>query len=301
MSSWFGKASFDLREYHATLGWGSAELPGFELEQPPLLRLQPVYADAKMGADKPPDSGLGISQIAAWALGAIIFLAALGALYEVGKGIQHPLLLPAAAVVLSVLYAFVRYSPKWAGPILAVRRERARRLAEYPLRVEEVRTLKGDKHQLEERVKALEQGIGRTWRAGLREGQAEFIGAYLSREVKAMPSVVAVAMSGQKIQLTCQINGNQKIEVSTRFVLVAISGQLLGALTVTSVSANGQTLTAEVIQETNVAFWDHIRNRADHDFTAPQNVSIQRYLAPTVPQEAPVTGQGDQRIEEGTK
>jgi hypothetical protein len=239
-----------------------------------------------MGADKPPDSGPGISQIAAWTLGAIVFLAALAALYEVGKGIHHPLLLPAAAVVLALFYALVRYSPRWAGPILAARRERARRLGNYALLVEEVRLLKEDKQRLEQREKALEQGATRRYVEGLREGRAQFVGAYLAQGVKEMPTIVSVAMADGRVQLTCQPAGTDPIELNARFFLVVTgSHQPLGAVSVTKPSKDGQTFVVEAAEETDAPFWTHLKQRADHDFAAPPGVSMERYLIMPLPEE----------------
>jgi hypothetical protein len=232
-----------------------------------------------MGADEPAASGPGIGQIAAWALGAIIFLAALGALYEVGKGIQHPILLPAGAVVLSILYALLRYSPRWVGPILAERRQRALRLAEYPLRVEEVRTLK-------EHVKTLEQGIARSYRDGLQEGRAQFVGAFLAQEVKEMPTILSVALANGRVQLTCQPTGIDPVELNTRFFLVVKGNhQPLGAVAVTTPSKDGQTFVVEAVEESDTPFWTHLKQRADHNFEAPPGVIMERYLILPLPEE----------------
>ena len=217
-----------------------------------------------------------------WALGLVV---AASTLYEVGKVSHQPLLLP-GGVAVAVLLALLRYSLRWVPPIIAWRRERARMLAEYPDLVAGIETLKTEKAELDDRLKILGKAIGRSYRSGLREGHAQFIGAYNSREINPLPTITSVALNGEKLQLTCQVKGNQKIWPGTRFSVIQIgTGQLCGVIGVIGVSEGGQTFTAEVIDEAMPAFWTHIKERADHDFSPPQLVTIQRYVVPPVPAE----------------
>jgi hypothetical protein len=233
-----------------------------------------------------------IVQIATYSLAAVLFLGALAAFFELGHILNQPLIFP-GALLLAAAIGILWYSPRWLQRFWAGRRERGRRLAEYPLRVEEVRILK-------ERVKALEQGLGRRFRSGVREGQAQFNGALLAQRVKNMPTIVSVAMPAGRLQLTCHRTGPEPIALNTRFfLLVTGSEQPLGALTITNLADDGETLTGETVEETDQAFWAHLRQRADHDFAPPQGVSLAPYRVSALVEEQQAADHGIEILMEG--
>lgn len=205
-------------------------------------------------------------------------------MYEVGEITHQRWIFPAALFVAAV-YAIARYSGKWVRHVGGWLKERARRLTEYPGLVVQRDALKAENLELDDRIQILEKGIGRSYRAGLREGHAQFIGAFTSREINPLPTIVSVALNGGKLLLTGQVQANQEIFAGTRFTLIQLgTGQPCGVIGLTAVAAD-HTFTAEVIEETMPAYWAHLRERADHDFSPPQHVTIQHYLVPPVPAE----------------
>jgi hypothetical protein len=238
-----------------------------------------------MGADLHPDQRPAIVQMARNSLGPVFFLGALAAFFELGHILNQPLILP-AALVLSASIGILRYSRKWWRRFWAGRRERAQRLANYSLVVEQVLLLKVEKGQLERSVEALDLNQGRRFRAGLREGYARVLGYNLSREITTAPSIVDVLKAGDKVRLTCRRNGDDPIGLGTRFTIATVgAGEPCGAVAVTELLDDGQRFRADVVEETNPEFWAHLRERAGYDFTPPPGVTLVAYPLPQIPDE----------------
>ena len=108
-------------------------------------------------------------------------------------------------------------------------------------------------------------------------------GARLAARVKEMPTIEGVTMTGERVQLRCRRAGVEPIAINTRFfLLVTWTGQPLGVVSITSLSDDGVTLTAEPVEEIDEPFWRALKQRADHDFAPPHGVGLAPYRVATL-------------------
>ena len=63
---------------------------------------------------------------------------------------------------------------------------------------------------------------------------------------------------------------------------VTWTGQPLGVVSITSLSDDGVTLTAEPVEEIDEPFWRALKQRADHDFAPPHGVGLAPYRVATL-------------------
>ena len=240
-----------------------------------------------------------IAQIVRWIIAALVLVAALAGIYELGHVTNEPQLFP-ILVGLAVLLGLIRYAFRWLGRFFGWLRERLRRLAEYPRLVRQVEAFAPEKKALEEQVKTLQRDGLKSYKAGMVEAKRQVVGAVLAAGLEHMPSMVSIAMASNRLQITCRRNGDKTIPINSRFyVVVDGSKQRLGVLAVMSVAPDGPMLTLEPVEETDPAFWEGLRARADADHSAPGGVSLEKYQLNLFEEEAPAPQQPATQLEEG--
>jgi hypothetical protein len=232
-------------------------------------------------------------QIGRYFIAAILLLAGLGALYELGQFLHKPWIFW-LLVGLAAAYAVVRYLGRWIGPFRRWLQERIRRIVDYPRLQGQVNSLTDENRDLRKEIGIAKLSGDRSYQAGLREARDQVVGVMLAIQVKEMPTIMSVSLVNGRLQLTCRREGADEIPINARFsVVVSGSNQPLGALVITGLSNNGQTLTAEPVEETDASFWQHLRERADHDHAPPNGIKIDPYTLPPLPPEPPGPAEGD--------
>jgi hypothetical protein len=243
-----------------------------------------------------------VRQIIGYFIAAVILLAGLGGLYLLGDALHKPWIFW-LSVALAAAYAVLRYVVRWVGPFRGWLRERIRRNIDYPRLQVQVNSLTAENQALRNAVGIAKLSGERSYQAGLREARQQLAGVINAIQVKQMPTIMSVSLVGGRLQLTCHREGPEEVPINARFSVAVIgSNQPLGALVITGVSDGGQTLTAEPVEETDAAFWQHLREQADHDHAAPNGIKLGEYSLPDLPPlspEPPVGAEGDNQPQLG--